>query len=129
MELNKSQVLKICKKCNYDLVSFQLLGRGAFNLNYFLETKQGKFVLRIENNPQYQNKKQEYEILKSLNGRFSPKVYFFDDSKTILPVDFLIEEFIDFGAHPPAEASDDFIKVMGKWYKRLHRIKSKIIND
>jgi len=63
--------------------------------------------------------------LKGLNGKFGPKVYFFDNSKKIIPADYLIEEFIDFGVHPPAEASDEFIETMGKWYRRLHRIKIK----
>jgi len=127
MDINKSQVKAICKKCNYDFISFQLLGAGAFNINYLLETKQGKFVLRIENSTQYQNyKKHEYEILKSLNGKFSPKVYFFDDTKKIIPTDYIIEELINFGVHPPAEASDEFIEIMGKFYRRLHRIKTKI---
>ncbi|MHA1121675.1 MAG: aminoglycoside phosphotransferase family protein [Candidatus Heimdallarchaeota archaeon] len=127
MDITESQVKEICKKCSYDFISFQLLGTGAFNINYLLETKQGKFVLKIENNNQYQNyKKHEYEILKSLDGKFGPKVYFFDDSKKIIPTDYLIEELIDFGVHPPAEASDEFIETMGKWFRRLHRIKTKI---
>ncbi len=126
MDITETQVEEICKKYNYDYNSFHLLGAGAFNLNYLLETKQGKFVLRIESNPQYQTKKEEFEILKSLNGKFGPKVYFFDNSKKIVPTDYLIEEFIDYGVHPPAKASDEFIETMGKWYRRLHRIKSKI---
>jgi len=127
MDITESQVEEICKKCSYDFISFQLLRAGAFNVNYLLETKQGKFVLRIENSTQFQNyKKREYEILKSLNGKFGPKVYFFDDSKKIVSTDYLIEEFIDFGVHPPAKASDEFIETMGKWYRRLHRIKTKI---
>jgi len=126
MDINESQVVEICRKCNFDFINFQLLGTGAFNVNYLLITKQGKFVLRIENNVQFQKKKQEYEILKSLKGKFGPKVYFFDDSKKIIQADFLVEEFIEFGDHPPSEASDDFIETMGKWYRSLHRIKSKI---
>jgi aminoglycoside phosphotransferase (APT) family kinase protein len=123
MEITESQVVKICKKCNYDLISFEILGIGAFNLNFLLKTKQGKYVLRIQNSDQFNFKKNEYEILRSLNGKFGPKVYFFDDSKKIIPADYLIEEFIDIGVHPPAEASDEFIETMGKWYRRLHRIK------
>ena len=126
MDITESQVEKICKKCNFDLISFKLLGIGAFNYNYLLETKQGKFVLRIEISPQFHYKKEEYEILKSLNGKFGPKVYFFDESKKIIPTDYLIEEFIDFGEHPPAEATDEFIEKMGNWFKRLHQIKTKI---
>ena len=49
MDITESQVEEICKKCNYDFISFQLLGIGAFNVTYLLETKQGKFALRIEN--------------------------------------------------------------------------------
>ncbi|NPE06986.1 MAG: aminoglycoside phosphotransferase family protein [Asgard group archaeon] len=125
MDITESQVVEICKKYNYDFISFELLGIGAFNLNYLLKTKQDKFVLRIENNDQFHFKKDEYEILRSLNGKFGPKVYFFDDSKKIIPADYLIEEFIDVGEHPPAVASDEFIETMGKWYRRLHLIKIK----
>ncbi|NHJ05319.1 MAG: aminoglycoside phosphotransferase family protein [Candidatus Heimdallarchaeota archaeon] len=130
MNISESQIKEICKKCNYDLISFELLGIGAFNVNYLIITKQRKLVLRIENCTQYgYKKKNEYEILKSLNGKFGPKVYFFDNSKEIIHADYLIEEFIDLGEHPPAKASNEFIEVMGKWYKKLHRIKRKIEAD
>ncbi|MFX1538619.1 MAG: phosphotransferase family protein [Promethearchaeota archaeon] len=124
MDIKEPQVLEICRKCDLEYESFELLGRGAFNINYLLHTKQGKYVLRVENNIQFQNLEKEYEILKTLDGRFGPKVYLFDNSKKIIPRDFLIEEFI-VGEHP-TECTDDFIQTMGKWYKRLHQIKAKL---
>jgi aminoglycoside phosphotransferase (APT) family kinase protein len=124
MQIEHSQIEQICKKHNLTLESYLLIGEnmGAFNLNILLETKQGKFVLRIENDKRFKNKKQEFEILKQLNGKFGPRVYFFDESNSIVDGDYLIEEFIEFGEHPPAEASNDFIITMGKFYKELHKI-------
>ena len=124
MHIDPLQIDEICKKHKLSLESFQIIGEkmGAFNLNILLNTEQGKFVLRIENDKRFKNKKQEFNILKQLNGRFGPQVYFFDDSNSIVDGDYLIEEFIDFGEHPPAEASDDFIITMGKFYEKLHKI-------
>ena len=124
MHIDPLQIDEICKKHKLNLESFQIIGEkmGAFNLNILLDTKQGKFVLRIENDKRFKNKKQEFNILKLLNGRFGPQDYFFDDSNSIVDGDYLIEEFIDFGEHPPAEASNDFIITMGMFYEKLHKI-------
>ena len=128
MNIEKYHIGKICEKHGYDLIDFEILGAGmgAFNLNYLLQTKQGKFVLRIEIVKTFRNKKQEFEILKMLKGRFGPKVYHFDDSGAIIDADYLIEEFIEFGDHPPPEASKEFIIATGEFYKKLHSIKVKI---
>jgi aminoglycoside phosphotransferase (APT) family kinase protein len=128
MQIKELQIKQICNKHRLNLKNYKLLGEkmGAFNLNILLDTKQGKFVLRIENDKRFKNKKQEYEILKKLDGKFGPKVYYFDDSNLIIDGDYLIEDFIEFGEHPPAEPSKAFIIAMARFYEELHRIKVNI---
>jgi thiamine kinase-like enzyme len=124
MNLQKNQIIKICEKINVSFESFKLLGLGAHNINYLLITKQGKFVLRIENNLQFKNLKKEYTYLKKTKGKLGPKVYLFDNSKKIIPKDYLIEEFI-VGKHPDNQISNDILKKIGIWFKNLHKNKSK----
>ncbi len=122
MNIKKSQVLEICKKLKKELIEYYLLGRGGHNENYLIETKQGKLVLRIENNLQFKNLKTEYNFLKKTKGRLGPRVYYFDNSKKLIPRDFIIQEFIE-GKHPE-KITKDIIISMAEWYKKLHKDKS-----
>jgi len=122
MAIAKKECEKICDKLNVSLKKHLFLGGGNHNENYLLETDKGKFVLRIENNPMFKNLKKEYKLLKKLNGEFSPKVYFFDDSKKIIKKDYFIEEFIK-GLNPK-KVTNSFIKDMAEFYMKLHKIKS-----
>ena len=99
MRISKPQVLKICKRLKINLISFSFLARGAHNENYLIKTKKNKIVLRIENNLQFKNLKREYQLLKKIGGNLGPKVFLFDNSKKILPREFIVEEFIE-GKHP-----------------------------
>ncbi|MFH1506209.1 MAG: aminoglycoside phosphotransferase family protein [archaeon] len=123
MNINKSQVLKVCKKLKRDLISYKFLAAGAHNLNYLLNTKQGKLVLKIDNSAQRVYLKREYLFLSLLKEPLGPEVYLFDSSKKIISRDFLVEEFIE-GEHPKKD-TDEFIKAMAKWYKRLHSYRFK----
>ena len=63
MDVNKSQIQKICKKLKVNLIKFNFLARGNHNENYKIVTKQGNYVLRVENNT-YNTLKTEYNFLK-----------------------------------------------------------------
>ncbi len=84
-------------------------------------------MLRIENNHQFKNLRNEYKFLKEINGKFAPKVFLFDNSHKVISKDYLIEEFIE-GKHPERDVDNNFIKLMALWYKKLHSNKNKISN-
>ena len=66
MKITKKQVEQICKKLDENLVEFYFLASGNHNDNYAIQTTGKKYVLRIENNPQFKNLKKEYNLLRSL---------------------------------------------------------------
>lgn len=123
MKITKLKIIKICNKIKLDFEDYNLLGFGAHNINYLINTKQGKFVLRIENNLQYNNLEKEYNYLKKTNGKLGPKVFLFDDSKKIIPKNYFIEEFI-IGNNINNKISNINLKKFGLWFKKLHKDKS-----
>ncbi|MBI4448071.1 phosphotransferase [Candidatus Woesearchaeota archaeon] len=118
MNLTKKQVEQVCKKLDGGLVKFSFLASGNHNYNYVIETIGKKYVLRIENNPQFKNLKKEYNLLKSLKVGLGPKAYFFDKSHNIISADYFVEEFVE-GKYP-TKLNAKFIILMAKWAKRLH---------
>jgi|TARA_Y100000310_G_C20551084_1_gene748116 hypothetical protein len=125
MEISDNQAIQICKKLKEEFVEIKFLSRGNHNESYFLKTKKNDLVLRIENNHQFTNLKNEYNFLKEINGKFAPKVFLFDNSHKIIRKDYLIEEFIE-GKHPERNIDNKFIKLMALWYKKLHSNKNSI---
>lgn len=123
MDITQQQVKQICKKLGEDLIRFSFLARGNHNDNYTIETNGRKYVLRIENNPQFKNLKKEFHLLKSLKPDLGPKVYFFDKSHKTIPADYFVEEFVE-GKHP-TKPDERFIIIMAKWLKKLHSQKKK----
>src|SRR3989344_2144491 len=119
--IKKTQIEIICKKLNTKLINYKFLAKGNHNMNYLLETNNGKFVLRIENNKQFKNLKKEFILLKKLKRGLAPAVLLFDKSHKILKEDYLVEEFID-GKHPSEKLNDNFVSAMAKWFKELHKI-------
>ncbi len=119
-EIKKIQVENICKRLNANLINYKFLAKGNHNMNYLLETTNGKFILKIENNLQFKNLKKEYKILRTLSKGFGPEVFLFDSSHKIIINDYLIEEFIR-GKHPSNKPSNDFVISMAKFLKKLHQ--------
>lgn len=125
MKISNNQIKQICKKLDEDFVEIKFLSMGNHNESYFLKTKIKNLVLRVENNHQFKNLQNEYNFLKKINGKFAPKVYLFDNSHKIINKDYLIEDFVE-GKHPERKVDNNFIKLMAKWYKKLHSNKSLI---
>ena len=121
MSLNKNQAAQISEKLKEKLIIFSFLAKGNHNNNYLVETNKRKYVVRIENNCQFNNLKKEYLLLKSLKPNLGPKVYFFDKTHKIIHSDYFVEEFIE-GKHPTL-LDDKFIFTMAKWLKKLHKQK------
>jgi Ser/Thr protein kinase RdoA (MazF antagonist) len=128
MDLQEKQFKAICSKLHAEYKSHSLLGRGAFNINYLLVTTKGNFVLRIGNSSHIENLVKEFEILKFLEGEFGPKVYFLDQSLTIIPKIYFIEEYLE-GQHPGPIFPDDLVFAMGELYSRLHSYTSPNLPD
>ncbi|HDL02468.1 MAG TPA: aminoglycoside phosphotransferase family protein [Candidatus Pacearchaeota archaeon] len=123
MKINEKQVKEICKRLGQDFIGFDFLGRGSHNVNYIINTPQERFVLRIEDNLQFDNLKKEYKFLRKTDGKLGPRVFLFDDSRNILNKTYFVEEFIE-GKHPK-KADINYIKLMARWYKELHKVKVK----
>ena len=103
------------------VLSHKPLGKGEHNVNFLLNTIKGDFVLRIYANTQFDNSEKEYKILKKLNGKCAPKVYFFDNSKSNFKYDYMIQEFID--GITLKKFSDNDLKNVAKIMKEIHQIK------
>jgi len=128
MRITKKKIKEICHKAGREPKFHKLLGYGYHNINYLVDTDKGKVVLRIQNNSQFNNLKKEYNFLKRTNGKYGPKVFLFDDSESIIPEKYLLEEFIE-GEHPK-KINKKFLESLGEYYKGLHknirRVKKKI---
>ena len=89
MKLTKKRVNEIFCKISKTPLNFKFLSTGAHNENYLVQTKEKSFILRIESNNQFKNLKNEYKILKSLNGKYgAPKVFLFDNKHKIIKKDY-----------------------------------------
>jgi len=118
----KNLTAKICKKLKFDLLKYSYLASGSHNECYLLNTKQGDYVLKIENNPGYAKK--EYDVLQKLPKGIAPQVYLFDGTNKISSRAYLVLEYLT-GKNPSKKVSDKFVRDMAKWYKKLHTIRSK----
>jgi|TARA_Y100000034_G_C6799849_1_gene358768 aminoglycoside phosphotransferase (APT) family kinase protein len=127
MVVTKKECEQICKKFGTELKKFKLLGRGAHNENFILETNKGKIVLRIVNVKNAERLKKEYKILKKLNGKFGPKVYSFDESKKIIKRDYLLEELIE-GENAPEKTNKKLLVDVAKFLKKLHSYSKIAVN-
>lgn len=121
MKINFKQFKLICDKLNFRLIKPSFIGAGSHNECYKINTDKGDYVIKVASNSE--QLKKEFKMLGSLDKDIAPKVYFFDDSKNIIPFTYLVEEFVQ-GIHPPKKASSKFIVAMANWYKKLHLIKS-----
>ena len=121
IKITSKLLKKIESKLNCKIDFYKRLGKGEHNVNFLLKTNKGNFVLRIYANVQFDNSKREYQTLKKLNGQFSPKVYFFDNSKLCCKYDYMIQEFVE-GVTLKKFTNGD-IKQIAKILKEIHKIK------
>jgi len=122
MKLTNVQARQICRKLGENFKRLSYLGRGSHHVHYKLITNKDIYVVRIEIGVQFKNLGKEYYFLKKTKGKFGPKVFLFDDSRKILKHNYLIEEFVE-GKHPK-KCDTSFIKIMAKYYRRLHLTKT-----
>ena len=120
-EVNHKLLENIESQLNCKIKSCNPLGNGEHNLNFLLESNKGKFVLRIYSNNQFNHSKNEYQILSKLDGRYAPKVHLYDNSKSHIEYDYMVQEFIK-GVTLKKFLDSDMTKV-ALILKEIHKIK------
>lgn len=127
----KKELLEIFKE-NYKLfdlqsipakIEIQLLAKGESNFNYLVLVNNTKFIFRL---PLYKDRgkglENEYNLSKILPSGLAPKVFYFDNSKKIIPYIFSIIEFME-GEHTTKWNNKMLIEHARKLSK-LHQLKS-----
>jgi Ser/Thr protein kinase RdoA (MazF antagonist) len=101
-------------------VKVSFLAQGEYNLNYLLETSRGRLVLRINTASQMKIENQiayEYNALKLLsNSNVTPKPYYLDDGKKIIPFGLLVMEYLPGN---PLDYSTD-LQAAAQTFARIH---------
>ncbi len=111
----------IQRQLEMDLNCYQSLGHGAHNDNYLLDTNQGKLVLRIYANTQFENASKEYKVLNKLDGFLGPKAHYLDTSRTLIEFDYMILEYIK-GTVIKEFSNEALVEIASK-LKTLHTVK------
>lgn len=138
MRLNNYQIEAVCSKLKLRYISHKFLSFGAHNAHYLIKVKKHSkkinLVIRISCYENIGSLKREYKILKSTKGKFGPVVYLYDDTRSIIETEYIVEEFIN-GPLIQREKNDsisnNFIETMAQFYSELHRKKysvPKILN-
>lgn len=111
-----------------NIKSVSLLTKGGFSDCYLLKTDNKLYVLKIRRDDKVERLEREYKLLsqkKILKSNLAPQIFKFDKSYRNFKYPYLLEEFL-VGKHPKkTEVNSWFIKAMAKWYRELHSIKSK----
>lgn len=79
----------------------EFLAQGEYNLNYLLQTRQQKFVLRINTGSQMNLENQiayEFKALQLLErSKVTPQAFYLDDTRQELPYGLLVMEYLPGG--------------------------------
>lgn len=102
------------------------VGKGMQNINYLLLFEGDlKFILRFNTwkgedvYGEVVSIENEFEILKLLEPyHVAPKVFYYDTSKTSLPFEFLVEEFLEHDERKTIEDLEGSVKVV----KKIHNL-------
>ena len=121
IDITSKLIKKIESELNCKIASHNTLGNGEHNFNFLVNTNKGNYILRIYANTQFDNSENEFKILKKLNGKYAPKVYFFDNSKSVFQYDYMIQEFIE--GTTLNKFSDEDLKKVAKMLLEIHQIK------
>jgi thiamine kinase-like enzyme len=111
----------IKKKLAFDVKEYHVIGHGAHNENYLLETSEGRRLLRMYSNTQFKNAEKEYKVLRQLDGFLGPRAYYVDTSRTLSEYDYTVLEYIE--GSVIKEFSDESLVEIASKLKKLHTIK------
>jgi len=125
MALSKKHAEQICHKLGAELLRYRLIGSSGLNECHLLTTSKAKYVLKICNNDRFGIR--EYKYIR-LAGNLAPNVLLFDKSKSIIPKMYMVQEFLE-GRHSPKKITNEFLSMMAKYFKRLHKVRSSRIDS
>jgi aminoglycoside phosphotransferase (APT) family kinase protein len=121
MKLSSSLKSYLSERLSDEVLSIKELAHGAHNVNYTINCKNKKYLLRVYVSPQFDNIDKEYKVLKLLNGNSAPKVFFKDKSKKHINYNYLVEEFIE--GKVKDKFSPKLLKLAAECLKKIHSIK------
>lgn len=84
-------------KSKIKVKSLSKLGSGGGNFNYLVKTNAGKFIFRMNAKiNEFGKSKKEYDNLKILEKYdVAPKVYLFDESRSLFDSDFIVLDYVE----------------------------------
>jgi len=124
--LNEIEIREILAKFDiHNISSFELLSGGSENTNYFVKSKNGKYVLCIFEQKTVKNAKDLAHLLKHLeinNFNTSKLIYTSDSESVIIWKDkpIIIKTFIEGGIRK--DLPPHLLKLIGKELAKLHQI-------
>lgn len=122
MNIKVEEIIREVPELNHEFLSFVSLNGGLCNQTYKIQTKQSKYVLRINNRQnEYLNltRRSEVEVMKKANREgFAPRVI-----SSNYPEQFIVTEFIEGRMLEKDDLKDENIKgmIMDR-LKRIHRM-------
>jgi len=122
MSLVRQKLLDhIQRQLGIELSGHSVIGHGAHNQNYLLETGRGKLILRVYANIQFKNAAKEYDVLNTIDGFLGPRAFYLDTSKVLIEYDYMVLEYIE--GTVLTEFDDPALKEIAGSLKKLHGIK------
>jgi aminoglycoside phosphotransferase (APT) family kinase protein len=103
-----------------EVSGYSVIGHGAHNQNYLLETGRGKLLLRVYANTQFKNAAKEYEVLRTIDGFLGPRAFYLDTSRSLMEYDYMVLEYIE--GTVLTEFDDAALTEIAGSLKKLHGI-------
>ena len=106
------------------------LAEGGYSNTYRLDTHKKSYVVKIRTDNLVWRLQREYTLLshkKVVKESLGPEIYRFDKSGDLFELPYLLEEYVE-GTHPKgnwgkkSRIDPSFVQAMAKWYRQLHSI-------
>lgn len=131
-KLLRSNIEEILKEYNLNLIDYHMIKNGILNTNYYINTKEGKFILRVfEGGREFSEENQELDFLLTIKNiipcclplkNLSEKNYIIYKGKMIALFYFIEGE-------PIKDITENLLKEIGVYLGKLHSFsKGKILN-
>ncbi len=118
---------KLKLKKEIKVISISRLGQGANNLNYLVNSDQGKFIFRLNAKLKEPCKsRKEYGSLKIVEKtKIAPKVYLIDDSRKEFDSDFIVLGYLDgkLCKNVRPYFDEKMIREVAKLLAKIHKVK------
>lgn len=121
--LKQEDIEEILRNYNLRLKSFYKIKTGILNTNYFLDTEEGKFVLRVfEGGRSYEEENQELDFLLEIKDIIPCCIPLKNSNKKnyIVYKEKMIALFYFIEGEPIKKIDIDLLKEIGKYLGKLH---------